>query len=402
MTTGLSVAAAAKARSTERRGLILAFAVFGSFWGAWAAVLPEVRSEAQISDGQLGLALAAVALAAVPIAPFAGRLADRLGAGRTLPACLAAFACVLWLPSLARSLPMLALSLAVLGVTTGALDVLANTAAASWERIERDHLMSLVHGAFSVGVLVGSASAGLARQFGAGSTAILAVVAVATLAAAALQPPYRFVTGAGGPAPASRLSTILIGIGILTACAFLAEDAIQSWSALHLERGLDASPAVSGLGPALFAGSMAVGRLSGGALVRRVREDVLVGVAGTVLTVGVLLVATAPSIRVALVGLVVAGSGASILAPVLFSAVGRRAAPGRQGAELAKVTALGYVGFVAGPPLVGVISAATSLPFALGSLSFVAVALAVGGPLLLRPKANHRAGEAPASSGLGD
>jgi hypothetical protein len=50
------------------------------------------------------------------------------------------------------------------------------------------------------------------------------------------------------------------------------------------------------------------------------------------------------------------------------------------------VSALGYCGFVAGPPLVGLVSAATSLPTALGALSAIGLAVAVGGPLLLSGK----------------
>jgi hypothetical protein len=106
-------------------------------------------------------------------------------------------------------------------------------------------------------------------------------------------------------------------------------------------------------------------------------------VAGSLLTAGVLVVALAPSAGVALAGLVVAGAGTSVLAPVLYSAVGARAAPGRQGAALSKVTALGYVGFVAGPPLVGIVSAASSLPVALGALALLSTGIAVGGPLVL-------------------
>jgi MFS family permease len=376
-------------RSAERRGLILAFGVFGVFWGAWAAALPAIRAQTGLSDGQLGLALAAVAVCAVPVMPVAGRLVDRFGAGRALPATLLAFGLLVPLPGLAHGLGWLVLALALLGLATGALDVVANTATAAWERLEADRLMNLVHGAFSVGVLVGSASAGLAREAGAGPLAILLVVAVVVLATGLTQPAYRRADTHEQRGEGARLSLLLVGIGLLTAGAFLCEDAIQSWSALHLERGLHAPPAVSGLGPALFAGAMAAGRLAGGFV--RVREDVLVGAAATLLTAGVLVVALAPSAPVALVGLVLAGAGTSVLAPVLYSAVGSRAAPGRQGADLAKVTALGYVGFVAGPPLVGAVSAATSLPAALGGLALVGAALAVAGPLLLRPTGRRTA-----------
>ena len=188
--------------------------------------------------------------------------------------------------------------------------------------------------------------------------------------------------------PGSGLPAFMLGVGALTAGAFLAEDAIQSWSALHLERGLGASPAVSGLGPALFAGAMAVGRLAGGLL--RWADHLVVAACGVALAAGVVVVALAPSAPVALAGLLLAGAGTSVLAPVLYSVVGARAAPGRQGADLATVSALGYAGFVAGPPLVGVISAASSLPVALGCIAVVGTAIAVGGPVLLRPRAAGR------------
>lgn len=386
----MGLAVPVTARASERRGLLLAFAVFGGFWGAWSAVLPALRAQAGISDGQLGLALGAIALSAVPVMPVAGRLVDRLGARRALPDTLVAFAVVTPLAGLAHSLAPLVGCLVLLGVATGGLDVVVNTATAGWERIEAQRLMSVAHGAFSAGVLVGSASAGLARQAGAGPFAVLLTVAFLLLVVAGTQPAYRQADVHAVAGVHTALSGVLIGIGLLTAGAFLCEDAIGSWSALHLERGLHATPAVSGLGPALFAGAMAAGRLAGGLL--RLRDDLVVGAAASLLALGVVALAVAPSPAVALVALVLAGAGTSVLAPVLYSAVGARAEPGRQGADLARVTALGYAGFVAGPPLVGALSAASSLPVALGSLAVVGAALAVGGPLLLRPSSHSPSG----------
>jgi MFS family permease len=368
-------------RSAERRGLVLAFFVFGLFWGAWSAVLPALRQQAHLSDGQLGLALGAIAISAVPMMPVAGYLADRFGARIALPTAILAFGLVVPLPALTHSLGALVPPLVLVGLATGALEVFANTTAATWERVEGDRLMSTVHGAFSVGVLVGGASAGLARQAGARPFGVLLAAAVVIVAVGLTQPRYRAVEREAVLDDHARLPLVMLGIGVLTAAAFLCEDAVQSWSSLHLERGLGASPAVSGLGPALFAGAMAVGRLGGGLV--GVGERVQLAVAGSLLTAGVLVVALAPSAGVALAGLVVAGAGTSVLAPVLYSAVGARAAPGRQGAALSKVTALGYVGFVAGPPLVGIVSAASSLPVALGALALLSTGIAVGGPLVL-------------------
>ncbi|MCU1602798.1 MAG: major facilitator superfamily transporter [Frankiales bacterium] len=371
-------------RSRERRGLVLAFLVFGGYWGAWSATLPAMRRQAGVSDGELGAALAAVAVASVPVMLVTGRLVDRFGPGRTLPASVLLFAVAVPLPGLTHSFWTLALALAAIGVGTGALDLAINAAAAGWERLEGEHLMSLVHAAFSGGVLVGAVLAGVARQQGAPPLHILLVVAAFTALVAVTQPPYRQLT-AEPRERGRRLPMFLIGIGLLTAGAFLCEDALQSWSSLRLERGLGASPAISGLGPGLFAGSMAVGRLMGGWLSSRYAAARVFQVAAVVLAAGAVVVAVAGSPLVALLGLAVAGAGTSVLAPVLYSAVGARSTPGSQGADLATVAGVGYVGFVLGPPVVGAVSAGTSLPVALGGLGVVAAALALTGPLLLRP-----------------
>lgn len=369
-------------RAAERRGLIFAFFVFGLFWGCWSAVLPAIRQQAHLSDGQLGLALGAIAVSAVPMMPVAGKIVDRFGAKIGLPVALLSFGIIVPLPALAHGLATLVPFLVLVGLATGALEVFANTAAAAWERIEGKRLMSTAHGAFSVGVLVGGGSSGLAREAGASSHHILLAAGGVIVIAGLVQPHYRLADRVPHADGSARLSRVLLGIGLLTAMSFLCEDAIQSWSSLQLERGLHATPAISGLGPAVFAGAMAVGRLGAGAV--HISERLQLALAGCLLTVGVIIFVSATTSPVALLGLVLAGGGTSVLAPVLYSAVGSRAAPGRQGAALSKVTALGYIGFVAGPPLVGVVSAASSLPTAIGCLAALSAAIAIAGPLVLR------------------
>lgn len=325
--------------------------------------------------------------------PLAGRLVDRLGPATFLPRSLLAFALVVPLPGLVRGPLGLVLALLALGLTTGVLDVVLNTATAAWERVEADRLMTAGHGCFSLGVLVGSASTGGARDLGATPFPVLLAVALSLVAVAAVQPAYRRApvppAAAGG---SSRLPLVLLLLGLLIAGAFLVEDGLGSWSALHLERGLGAPPWVGGLGPGVFAASMTLGRFGAHAVIRPGHDAVVVGGGGALVGLGALLLAAAPTPVVGLVALAVAGLGTSVLAPTLFSAVGARSAPGRQGADLARVTALGYAGFVAGPPLVGLISGATSLPFALATLAVVGALVGVGGPLLLRTGRPARAG----------
>jgi hypothetical protein len=231
--------------------------------------------------------------------------------------------------------------------------------------------MPLAHGLYSVGVLVGAVGAGLGRGAGAGRETILVPVAVcvALVGAAALGDDARLPARSGPPA---RFARGLLVIGLVGAAGFVVEGGLESWSALFLERQLDARPAVSGLGPGVFGGSMALARILA-QLSPRLSDRVLLGGGGLLAGGGCALTAAAPSAAVALLGLALGGAGVSLNAPVVFGLAGRRA---DAGSAVATVTTIGYVGLLAGPPLVGGVAEATSLRVSFLVLAFVAAAVA--------------------------
>ncbi|WP_026402683.1 hypothetical protein [Actinomadura rifamycini] len=81
------------------------------------------------------------------------------------------------------------------------------------------------------------------------------------------------------------------------------------------------------------------------------------------------------------------GLGLSIIAPITFEAAARRTSlPPSQ--ALSAVATMGYAGFLAGPPLLGLVAAAASLRLA---LLLVAVLCAVAALLSQRPSGlKHR------------
>jgi Major Facilitator Superfamily len=358
------------------------FAAFGAFWGAWGATLPAVQSHAGVDDGQLGVALLCIGAGALASMRPAGTVVDRWGA-HALPAALAAFAAAAVLPGLATSMAALCAALLVLGATSGAVDVAINAEGVRSEAATGRPIMSLAHGTFSACVVGGSLAAGGLRAAGAGPELVLALVGgvVATTAVALLRAP-----AAGGPRPAARASLrhvprLLLILGGLCALAFFVENAWQSWGAVHLESDLDASPAVGALAPALFAGAAALSRLGGHALAGRVSELTLLRGGAMLGAAGTLLGALAPVTALALAGVVVAGAGISICAPVLFSIAGRGADEAVRGAAVSIVTTIAYLGFLVGPAAVGLLASATTLETSLAAVSGVALALAILAPL---------------------
>jgi hypothetical protein len=334
-------------------------------------VLPSVQDATDLSKGALGVALLFVSVGSIPAMFFvAGPLVARLGA-RAVAYSAAAFAAATALPGLTSSFPTLVLALAAAGATSGILDVAVNANAGRIERVTGRRLMPLAHGLYSVGILTGAVVAGIARGAGAGREPILlgvsACLVLTALFAAGDHAPVETTSSRG-----MRLTRPLIVIGLLGTATFVVEGGTESWSALFLARVHGASPTVSGLGPGVFGASMAAGRFFGQAAGRIGDRTLLVGGA-VVGTAGCLLAALSPNAELGLVGFAIGGAGVSLNAPIIFGLAGRRP---DAATAVATVTTIGYLGILAGPPLVGLVAQASSLRVSFIVLAAIAAAVA--------------------------
>ncbi len=383
------------ATAAGRLRVLGGFAAFGAFWGSWGAALPALQAHAGVSDGQLGIALLCIGAGALLTMRVAGSALDRWGAP-ALPAALAAFAAAAALPGLATSPVALSAALLVLGATSGAVDVAINAEGVRSEAAADRPVLSLAHGTFSACVVVGSLATGGLRAAGAGAELVLVLVGavVALVALVLLRAP---AAGGGIARPDASLRHIpraLVVLGALCALAFFVENAWQSWGAVHLESDLDASPALGALAPALFAGSAAAARFGSHGFAGRVSEVTLLRTGALVGAAGTLLAALAPVAGLALAGVVLAGGGVSICAPILFSLAGRGADEAVRGAAVSIVTTIAYLGFLVGPAVVGLVAEATTLRASLAAVTAVALGLALLSPAAGRA-ARDPAGFAP-------
>ncbi|GAA1588899.1 MFS transporter [Kribbella sancticallisti] len=359
------------------------FGAFGLFWGAWGAILPAVKAEAGVSDGQLGLALLMVGLGALVSMRFTGYLIDRYG-GQVLPAVMVLFGLCGVLPAFADSAATLSAALFLLGATSGATDVAINATGSTAEATTGKPLMNLAHGLFSIAVVAASLSTAGLRAAGADALPVLGGVfaVVLIIAVALLAPGSRAATERVVKEKAERrLEPALLVFGGLCALAYVVENAWQSWGAVHLDTSLHAAPALASSAPAVFAAAAATGRIGGNALLSRVRPVQLLIVGGSVAAVGTVIAAAAGNAWLALIGIAVAGLGTSVCAPTIIGMAGAWAGPERRAGAISTVTTIAYLGFLLGPAAVGAASSAWSLPAALGGVAVLAVLVAVLGPV---------------------
>src|SRR6185436_7878195 len=82
-----------------------------------------------------------------------------------------------------------------------------------------------------------------------------------------------------------------------------------------------------------------------------------------------------PSPAAAIAAFAIAGLGIGNITPILFAG-GGRLEPSAPGRGIAAVTTLGYLGFLAGPPLIGFAAQLTSLSIGLGLTAVAALVIA--------------------------
>jgi MFS family permease len=351
-----------------RLSVSILFFVNGAVLASWLPHIPAVKARLTSGDGQLGLVLLAMAAGAVVALPTAGWLIGRAGS-RVMSAVAALALCLAMpLPVLSPSLPALVAALALLGACNGLLDVSMNAQAAVVEQRIGRPIMSSFHALFSLGGVAGALLAGGAMSVGMSDVAHVGAAALGALAAVAVALPSLVPARPGPtqPGPAlARPSRVLLTLGVLALLGLLAEGAMADWSAVYLHDTLGASPAVAAVGFAAFSLAMAVGRFAGDALVGRVGPRRVLRACSAVAALGLAGALLLGHPAAGVVGCALVGFGIANVIPVLFSAAARVPAvePGR---ALAAVATTGYLGFLAGPPLIGVVAEATGLAVGLG------------------------------------
>jgi MFS family permease len=356
------------------------FALLGLFWGAWGASVPAVQRHASADDGQLGIALLCVGTGALLAMRALGRLLDRSGPW-LMPALAVSMALAGLVPALVTAPWQLWLVMLVVGACSGGFDVAINLEGVRTES-QGPPVLALAHGSFSAAVLIGAPLAGVLRGLGAplalvlGSASVVTVLGAAAMLRMSPAPPGEGSTEP--PPPPWRASRPLLVLGGLLALSYFIEGAWQDWSSLHLERTLDASRGVGAAGPVCFAGAAVVGRVAAHRLAGRVPDRRLLAGGGVVAGIGTVIAATAGSVPLALLGIVIAGLGTSVCAPTIFRLGGRVVGAGVRGDAIGVITTLAYLGFLVGPAIIGGLAQAVSLPLALSFAAAGALVLALG------------------------
>lgn len=345
------------------RAVYVVFIAAGMSLSSWLSRIPQVRDELGLSPGALGLLLLMVAVGSLVALPLAGVIVHRLGARRAVFLLSLVFAFGLSMASIGVLVgaPMVAVFLVVTGFGTGTWDVAMNVEAAAVEQQLGWPIMSRFHAAFSVGTVLGALGGAAMNALDVPITAhmlvvILLVVAVVPWATRSFLPSTGQADHGDGEqrgafAAWRERRTVLIGLFVLT-MAFT-EGTGNDWLGVAAIDGYGASNTLGAMSYAVFVAAMTLGRWFGPALLDRHGRVPVMRLGAVCSFVGVLVVVYGPALGSAIVGIVLWGLGVSLGFPVGMSAAAddARKAAGR----VSVVATIGYVAFLAGPALVGLV-----------------------------------------------
>jgi len=345
-----------------RNAVYVVFFGNGFLFANWAARIPQVRTELGVTPGVLGLVLLCLAVGAGIGTSLSGLFTSRLGETRTVSvmAVVAAAGMALAAVGVLLGTPAVAAGLVVFGFGSGTWDVAMNVQGAAIERVLGRAILPRFHAGWSIGTVAGAGIAAVMVALGVPVTAhLLAVtVVVAVVVPVAAR---RFVPGTHAPAPGGRSArrrqlaswteprTLLIGLFVL--CMALTEGTGNDWLSLAVIDGYHSAAVAGTLTFAVFLAAMTAGRWWGPRLIDRYGRVLVLRVCAVTALAGLLLIEFGEVLPVAMAGALLLGLGTSLGFPVGLSSAADD--PAHAATRVSTAAAIGYVAFLAGPPVVG-------------------------------------------------
>ncbi|MBY0688073.1 MFS transporter [Microbacterium marinilacus] len=387
-----------------RIAIFAVFAVTGLALATWASRMPAIKAALGIDNSHVGAMLAAAGIASIVGLSLATPVLARFGARRSMLTLMLAYAAGVAVigvgTEVLASYPLVIAGLVLFGLGSGCTDVIMNVEATEIEQLAGKTLMPLFHAFFSLGTVLGAGAGILAVSWGVGvlGHAVAVAVAIAVIAVLAIaNVPRRQAVEPGTAEPGTawrdrlRVSlsawaeprTYLIGV-VMLGMSF-AEGAANDWLALGVVEGHGGEETLGAVGLTVFSVAMTTMRVLGGPLVDRFGRVAMLRLLAVSAAGGLTLFILAPTLPLVLLGAALWGVGASLGFPLGMSAAADD--PARAAARVSAAATIGYVAFLAGPPVLGAISETIGLLNTLWIIVGLTVAsgLASGAARPLRP-----------------
>lgn len=347
------------------------FFLFGMCFASWASRIPSIQQQLELSDATLGLVLLALPVGSMLSLPLAGWLIAKAGSRKIVIIAASLYSLALVSLGLVHNVLQLVLGLFIFGLSGNLLNISVNTQAVRVEALYKRTIMASFHGVWSLagftGALIGSYMIGM-NVFPYQHFLLIFLLSVIMLLISS-----RYLLKEDGhkndnqPLFAKPDKT-LINLGIIAFCSMICEGAMVDWSGVYFKKVVMAEGAWMGAGYTAYMSTMATGRFVADWLTLRLGIKRVLQFSGVLTASGLLIAVLFPNLVTAIAGFLLVGFGVSSVVPLVYSAAGKSKVLS-PGVALTAVSTIGFLGFLCGPPIIGLVAGATSL-----KISFLIIA----------------------------
>lgn len=371
MTTGTSASpqVAGGYSRRARPAISAAFFVQGMLLAAILTELPSIRADLGAGDGILALLIGVISLLAAGGSVIAEKLAEKKDSATVLILGIALLVVGGIGITLNQGMVTFVLATAIYGLGLGHVDADGNMQAAALQNRVGKVILSSFFAAWSAGAIVGAVAISIGEALSMGYRANIAAVAILVAIIGALISTSFLRYGHEKAIDLNPVHALIswrpvVALGMAMALFYAVDFGLSNWSTLFLHDILLADVSTAALGVAAYQVAGLVTRLTADFWTRRFGAVTVMRCASIVAVVGMVITVTAQNVPLALVGLAIVGLGASVTAPLCFSAAAQLS-PQNLDAVIARLNLFNYAGTVVGGVVIGALLAVTDARIAL-------------------------------------
>ena len=349
----------------------------GSSLALWAVHIPLIEDRVGINYQTLGLLLTLSGLGGFFAMQLFGWMVDHIGAKSATRLGGVAVGLSLFGPAFAPNPFWLGLAIFGIGFGIAGIDVAMNAAALQVEKVNGKAIFTFFHLFWSVGGLLGAGLGFVTIGLGFNQSQTLPVVGVSLsivgLFIANWLLPNQAVADNSDKQQNKvsskanrRVFGFVILAGLMAASGAIIEGVAQDWSALYLSDYQNVSFALAAWGLAAFNIGMIIGRIFIDRIVEVKGRSFVIRNGSIFAAAAIGLQAFAPNYEISLLARGLLGLGISGVVPQIFAAAGEIGEASHSGRNMAKVVGITYIGGLAGPSIIGILTGILPLNIAIG------------------------------------
>jgi MFS family permease len=365
----------------------------GSSLALWAVHIPLIERTVGIGYVTLGALFMFSGLGGFLAMQIYGWIIDHIGAKTATRIGGLVVGLSLLGPAFAQDIWSLGLAIFFLGFGIAGVDVGMNAAALQVDKVNKRAIFTFFHLFWSIGGLFGAAlgfatiSAGFDQSQTLSITGVVLSVTGVILAGWLL--PNEVVAtkedknqNRVDSRANRRVLPFVILAGLMAAAGAIIEGVAQDWSALYLIDIQNVSVALAAWGLAAFNLGMITGRIFIDRIVENKGRGFIIRWGSLLGGLAIAAQALAPNFETSLMLWYFLGLGISGVVPQIFAAGGEIGEATHSGRNMARVVGITYIGALAGPSAIGLLTAIYPLNVAIGWGTVLAIFILVANPRL--------------------